>query len=89
MLVRLPSLRAALTGARSTPFLLFCWVFVILYSIAYSSFANLGLLVRQRSLVLPALYALIAVRATARATEPAPSTAVRPLALPGGVRAPG
>jgi hypothetical protein len=89
MLVRLRSLRAALTGARSTPFLLFCWVFVILYSIAYSSFANLGLLVRQRSLVLPALYALISVRATATAKAPAPSTAVRPLALPGGVRAPG
>jgi Uncharacterised nucleotidyltransferase len=87
LVARLSSLRAALTGARSTPFLLFCWVFVILYSIAYSSFANLGLLVRQRSLVLPALYVLLAVRAPVTTKEPAPSTAVRP-ALPGGVRAP-
>jgi hypothetical protein len=34
---------------------------LLLYSMTFSSFANFGLLNRQRSLVLPALYALIAL----------------------------
>ena len=34
-----------------------------LYIIAFSSFANFGLLVRQRSLILPALFVLVAVEA--------------------------
>ena len=63
---RLPSLRTALSRARSTPFLLFCWVLTILYAATFSSFANFGLLVRQRSLVLPALFVLLAVRAMPR-----------------------
>jgi hypothetical protein len=40
---------------------LFCWVFTAIYAMAFSSFSNFGLLVRQRSLVLPALYVLVAV----------------------------
>jgi len=66
IVARLPSLRSALSRARSTPFLLYCWVLVILYAATFSSFANFGLLVRQRSLVLPALFVLLAVRATER-----------------------
>jgi hypothetical protein len=79
ILARLASLRAALTRARSTPFLLYCWILVILYAATFSSIANLGLLVRQRSLVLPALYVLIAVRAdttTRRSVSRAPRPAV-------------
>jgi hypothetical protein len=63
---RLPSVRRALSRARSTPFLLFCWVLTLLYAATYSSFANFGLLVRQRSLVLPALFALLVVSAMPR-----------------------
>jgi hypothetical protein len=65
---RLPSLGAALARARSTPFLLYCWGLVILYAATFSSIGNFGILVRQRSLVLPALFVLIAVRPTAAAT---------------------
>jgi Uncharacterised nucleotidyltransferase len=72
IVVRLPSLRAALTRARSTPFLLYCWVLVLLYAATFSSIANFGLLVRQRSLVLPALYVLLSVRPdTTRRRSPA------------------
>ena len=63
IVARLSSLRAALRRARSTPFLLYCWTFVILYAATFSSIANFGLLVRQRSLVMPAMFALISVRA--------------------------
>jgi hypothetical protein len=85
IVARLASLRAALTRARSTPFLLYCWVLVILYAATFSSIANFGLLVRQRSLVLPALYVLIAVRPdTTRSRSPA--TVPRRLAMAGGTR---
>jgi hypothetical protein len=84
IVARLPSLRAALTGVRSTPFLLYCWTLVILYAATFSSIANFGLLVRQRSLVLPPLYVLISVRAAA--TSRSPATAPRQLAMVGGAR---
>lgn len=80
IVVRMPSLRTALTRARATPFLLYCWVLTLLYAATFSSFANFGLLVRQRSLVLPALFVLLAVspalerkhREGARSVEDAP-----------------
>lgn len=62
---RFGSLRTAFQQARRHPFLLYCMVALILYGMTFSSFANFGLLNRQRSLVLPALYALIAVMPTA------------------------
>jgi hypothetical protein len=65
---RLQSLRTALWRARSTPFLMYCWILTVLYAATFSSFANFGLLVRQRSLVLPALFVLLAVRALPRST---------------------
>jgi Uncharacterised nucleotidyltransferase len=83
IVVRLPSLRAALTRARSTPFLLYCWVLLILYAATFSSIANFGLLVRQRSLVLPALYVLLSVRPdTIKRRSPAATP--RQLAMAGG-----
>ena len=69
IVVRLSSLRAALVGARVMPFLLYCWVLTILYAATFSSFANFGLLVRQRSLVLPALFVLLAVEPARRRHE--------------------
>jgi Uncharacterised nucleotidyltransferase len=85
IVARLSSVRAALRQARSTPFLLFCWVLIILYAATFASFANFGLLVRQRSLVLPALFVLLAVRAPDRP----PPTGRRPATKAGAVRAGG
>ena len=61
IVARFASIRASVTRARATPFLLYCWVLTILYAATFSSFANFGLLVRQRSLVLPALFVLLAL----------------------------
>lgn len=61
ILHRFDSLRLAFKRWRKDPFLLYCIVLLILYAMIYSAFANFGLLTRQRSLVLPALYVLIAV----------------------------
>ena len=83
IVARLRSIRTALTRARSTPFLLYCWTLVILYAATFSSIANFGLLVRQRSLVLPALYVLISVRPDTAAPRSAP-TRPRQLAMAGG-----
>jgi Uncharacterised nucleotidyltransferase len=85
IVVRLPSLRAALRRARSTPFLIYCWVLVILYAATFSSIANFGLLVRQRSLVLPALYVLLSVRPD-RVTRRSRVAAPGQLAIAGGAR---
>ena len=59
--VRFKSLRAALRHSRTTPFLLYCWVLTFTYCAAYAAFSNFGLLVRQRSLVFPAVLVLLAV----------------------------
>jgi Uncharacterised nucleotidyltransferase len=87
IVIRLSSLRSSLTNARTTPFLMYCWVLTVLYAATFASFANFGLLVRQRSLVLPALFVLLSVnpvleRAQARRREPgAPDPpAVEPVA---------
>lgn len=58
---RSASLRTAFQQARRHPFLLYCMIALAFYGMTFSSFANFGLLNRQRSLVLPALYALIAL----------------------------
>ncbi len=59
---RLDSFRYAFRRWRREPFLLYCVILLLLYGLAFSAFANFGLISRQRSLVLPALYALIAVQ---------------------------
>jgi len=75
LILRLRSLRISLARSREMPFLMFCWVLTGLYAVAFASFANFGLLVRERSLVLPAVFALVAVdpvlaRRRAAAVEP-------------------
>jgi hypothetical protein len=73
LVVRFKSVKASLTRARSTPYLLYCWVFTFLYAASFASFANFGLLVRERSLVLPAFFVLITLSipddATVKSTE--------------------
>ncbi len=59
IVVRRRSLAISLRHLRSVPFVLYCWVLTILYSVTFQAFANFGLLDRQRSLVLPALYVLL------------------------------
>src|SRR4029079_12027145 len=59
--VRRKSLRIAFARSRETPFLMFCWVLTALYAVAFSAFANFGLLVRQRSLVFAALLVLFSI----------------------------
>jgi len=63
------SLLLSLTRARTTPFLLYCWVLTLIYSAAFSSFGNFGILVRQRSLVLSALFVLLALEAVGPRTS--------------------
>jgi hypothetical protein len=58
---RFDSIRTAFRQSRRWPFILYCLILLLLYSMTFSAFANFGLLNRQRSLVLPALYALIAL----------------------------
>lgn len=59
--VRRKSLRIAFARSRDTPYLMFCWVLCALYAVAFSAFANFGLLVRQRSLVFAALLVLFSI----------------------------
>lgn len=61
MVARWRSLALSVRYARAVPFLLYCWVFLAVYVTAFSSFANFGLLVRQRSLALAALFVLVSV----------------------------
>lgn len=86
---RLSSIRVALARCRTTPFLLYCWVLTGLYAVTFSSFANFGLLVRQRSLVLPALFVLLAVdhrRAAAESEDDEDDSIAIPLEEHRGVR---
>jgi hypothetical protein len=59
MILRRKSLAASLRHVRIVPFLLYAWILTILYSLTFQAFGNFGLLDRQRSLVLPALYVLL------------------------------
>jgi hypothetical protein len=61
ILHRIRSVTFSLKRARSTPFLIYCWTFVLLYAVTFASVANYGLLTRQRSLAFPALFVLLAV----------------------------
>jgi hypothetical protein len=88
MVIRISSLRLSLSRSRTTPFLMYAWILTILYSLTFASFANFGILVRQRSLVLPALYVLIAVdpRQVKRMAERDRLIRALPPAVPGAPR---
>jgi hypothetical protein len=57
------SVLMSLRSLRRYPFLLYCWTLTFLYALTFQAFANFGLLVRQRSLVLPALYVIVCLHA--------------------------
>jgi hypothetical protein len=62
---------------------MYAWVLTGLYCLAYAAFANFGILVRQRSLVIPAVLLILSIdpllsrRATARLEEEARLDALR------------
>jgi hypothetical protein len=49
----------SLRRIRQYPFLLYCWTLTLIYVMLFQAFGNFGLLVRERSIVLPALYVLL------------------------------
>ena len=59
IVVRRSSVALSLRRLRSSPFLAYCWTLTFLYALTFQSFSNFGLLVRERSLVLPAMYVLL------------------------------
>ncbi|HEX5094584.1 MAG TPA: hypothetical protein VFX21_01160, partial [Acidimicrobiia bacterium] len=61
IVLRFSSVSYSLTRWRAAPFLLYAWVTLLLYAVTFSSFSNFGLLVRQRSLVLPALFVVLSI----------------------------
>ena len=46
---------------RRHPYVTFCVCYVLFYAVVFSGFSNFGILVRQRSLVLPAFLVLVAL----------------------------
>jgi hypothetical protein len=52
---------AAMRSLRSRPYVLFCLAFTVLFVIAYSSFANFGLLTRERVQLYPLFLVLISI----------------------------
>ena len=76
------SLALSLRRARTTPFLLYCWTFVLVYAVAFSAISNFGNLVRQRALILAALFVLLALD-TKRAARESPPPDSRDLGLTG------
>jgi hypothetical protein len=74
IVLRFASLRESVIHARVVPFLLYCWLLTVLYAATFSSFANFGLLVRQRSLVLPALLVLLSLQIR----RPTPASPILP-----------
>ena len=79
--IRRKSVALSLRKIREAPFLLYAWILTIFNVLLFQAFGNFGLLVRERSIVLPALYILISLdvnrarradeaRREARALEP-------------------
>jgi hypothetical protein len=83
---RRSSVALSLRRIHSSPFLFYCWTLTLLYAMSFQAFANFGLLVRQRSLVLPALYVLLCLDpARARALDASDAVSSR-RALPAARR---
>lgn len=70
MFVRRKSIALSLRMVREAPFLFYAWILTLLYVLLFQAFGNFGLLVRERSIVLPALYVLLSLDASrARRSE--------------------
>jgi hypothetical protein len=61
MFIRRKSIALSLRKIREVPFLFYAWILTLLYVLLFQAFGNFGLLVRERSIVLPALYVLLAL----------------------------
>jgi len=71
---------SALRSLRRQPFVVFCLVFTVLFIIAFSSFANFGLLARERVQLYPLFLVLFSIPPTTLTTS-APSSRPRPEAV--------
>jgi len=67
VLTRLKRIVAAIRSSRRQPYVMVAIVFTCLFVIAFSSFANFGLLVRERTQLLPLLFILLSMPAASRA----------------------
>ena len=56
---RLPRMLANLRFVRRRPFLVFSLVYVVVFTVAFSAFLNLGILARERTQVIPFVMALL------------------------------
>jgi hypothetical protein len=83
---RRSSVALSLRQIRSSPFLFYCWTLTLLYAVSFQAFANFGLLVRQRSLVLPALYVLLCLDASRARPSTEPPVLSTPQTLGAGGR---
>lgn len=70
---RARSLGRALAGIRSSPFVIFILVYVILLSVALMTVANFGTLARERAMLLPLVFMLIAFQGPEKKAKPASS----------------
>jgi hypothetical protein len=80
MVHRRRSVALSLRRLREQPFVFYCWNLTLLYVLLFQAFGNFGLLVRERSIVLPALYVILSLNPEAEppsALEPATRGAVR------------
>ena len=59
ILYRRKSVALSLRKLREVPFLFYAWILTLLFVLLFQAFGNFGLLVRERSIVLPALYVLL------------------------------
>lgn len=57
-----PRLITALRSMRRLPYLLYATAFTLMFCFAFASIANFGILVRQRSQVLPFVFVLVTVK---------------------------
>ncbi len=74
-LLRLRWIWAAVRSLRRQPYVVFCLVYSGLFIVAYSSFANFGLLARQRVQLYPLFLVLLSIPPVAhRRLRPVPST---------------
>lgn len=75
LLWRAPQMLRNIRLVRGSPYLVFCAIYSVLFIWAWSAVANLGIMARQRSLVLPFLFALIAMLGWSEDTDSEPATA--------------
>ncbi len=83
IVIRFNSVRFAFRRSRRYPFILYCLILLLLYSMTFSALANFGLLNRERSLALPALYAIIALEPALERPEHEVDTGPAPIPLRG------